>query len=420
MKNDFKRTKYACYFSYVSTASAFALPPVLFLPFREMFGISYTQLGALVLVNFFTQMSVDLIFSFFSRFFNLKKTVRTMPLVTMLGLILYALLPTFFPQHAYVGLVIGTVVFSISTGLSEVFLSPTVASLPSDTPDKDMSVLHSLYGYGLVSVIVISTLFLKIFGKESWVWLTLIWATLPVITFVMFSTSPLPEIKISEDSGKNGIKRKNVIIMCMMCIFLGSCAENTMTNWISTYMERVLSIPKATGDILGMAVFGILLALTRTVYAKYGKNIMNMLIAGMAGAAVCYITVGISANILISTIACILTGIFTSMLWPGTLILLEEKSPNPGVGAYALMAAAGDLGASFAPQLMGVITDKVSEKFSHPLIDPVMHPEQIGLKTGMLSTAIYPMLGLILLLVMKRIFDKTSKKDQCPKGLILK
>ena len=76
LERGYKRVKYSCYFCYVSGASIFALPPLLFSVFHEMYGISYTLLGTLVLVNFFTQLSVDLLFSFFAKHFNIRLTVR--------------------------------------------------------------------------------------------------------------------------------------------------------------------------------------------------------------------------------------------------------------------------------------------------------------------------------------------------------
>ena len=59
------RLKAACYMSNTTMAVVANLPPLLFLTFRSMYGISYSLLGMLVLVNFSTQLSVDLIFSFF-------------------------------------------------------------------------------------------------------------------------------------------------------------------------------------------------------------------------------------------------------------------------------------------------------------------------------------------------------------------
>jgi fucose permease len=152
-------------------SSIFCVPPILFVTFRELYGISYTLLGTLVLVNFFTQLGVDLFFMAFSRYFNAKITVRIMPIITALGLLIYAVIPTAFPDYAYVGLLVGTVVFSISAGLSEVLLSPVIAAIPSENPQRDMSMLHSLYAFGTFTMIILGTAFLKIFGT----WLKFDW-----------------------------------------------------------------------------------------------------------------------------------------------------------------------------------------------------------------------------------------------------
>ena len=111
MTPNYKRTRLACYSAYFTMSSIFVLPSMLFMTFHEMYGISFTLLGTLVLVNFCTQMTIDLIFTFFSRYFNIRRTIRIMPLLTTTGLLIYALLPNLFPQNAYLGLVIGTIIF---------------------------------------------------------------------------------------------------------------------------------------------------------------------------------------------------------------------------------------------------------------------------------------------------------------------
>lgn len=402
---NYKRTKLSCYFSYLSMASIFSLPPLLFNTFHENYGVSYTLLGTLVAVNFCTQLTIDLIFTFFTKYFNIKKTVTVMPLITSAGMLIYALIPWLFPQYAYIGLVIGTVIFSVSAGLSEVLLSPVVAAIPSETPDKDMSLLHSLYAYGVLLVVIVSTAFLKIFGTENWMYLTLFWAFLPVIAFIMFSSSPMPEVNITNPpDGKNAGKKNLIMTLCVLCIFFGSAAENSMTNWISSYMEIALTIPKVIGDILGMAAFAVALGLTRTWYSKKGKNIYKVLFLGMAGAVVCYITAGLSPFPALSLVACIMTGMCTAMLWPGSLILMEEKLPHVGVAAYALMAAGGDFGASIAPQLLGLVVDKVKDSsIILPLSEALsISTEQLGMKAGMLVASIFPVIGVIVLIVIKK------------------
>lgn len=417
ISRNFKRTKLACYTAYFTMSSIFCVPPLLFMTFHSLYNISYTLLGTLVLTNFCTQMLVDLVFTIFSKKFNVKKVVRVMPCITSLGLFIYALVPNFFPQYAYIGLVVGTIIFSVSAGLSEVLLSPVIAAIPSDNPQKDMSLLHSLYAFGFFTMVAISTLFLKIFGNENWSYLVLLIGTLPLTAAVMFKISPFPDMSEEASKERNKEKNKNRAIglaLCAFCIFLGSCAENTMSNWISTYMENALNIDKAFGDILGMAMFAILLGITRISYAKYGKNISKFLLISMICAAVCYLTVSFSNNTILSFVGCVLTGIFTAMLWPGTLILMEEKVNGVGVAAYALMASAGDFGASLAPQLMGIVVDNISvSEFAINMSNTLnLSPEQIGLKVGMLITSIFPILGSILIVFIIRYFKKQKLQEK--------
>ncbi len=403
-----KKTKYACYFAYLAMSSVFCLPPLLFSIFGDTYGISYTLLGTLVLINFFTQLSVDLVFSFFSRHFNIHRTIRVMPLITALGLLIYALVPTFFPQYAYWGLAVGTVIFSVAAGLGEVLVSPTVAALPSDNPDADMSTLHSLYAYGFLGVVVISTLFLKLFGKESWPYLTVFWAVLPVIASIVLHRVSLPDMQLSHNPSKKAGNRTVVIALFVACIFFGSAAENSMSNWISVYMENALGIPKALGDILGMAGFAVLLGLGRTAYAKFGRNIWRTLLLSMLCAASCYLLSVFTDNAWISMAACVLLGLFTSMLWPGTLIMMEETIPAMGVTAYALMAAGGDCGAAFVPQLLGAVIDAVKETpWAWVLAERLcITAEQVGMKAGMLVAALFPITGIFVLLILRRYFKK--------------
>ena len=52
MQTSTKRLKLACYSANVTMSVVGNLSPVLFLTFRTLYGISYSLLGLLVLVNF--------------------------------------------------------------------------------------------------------------------------------------------------------------------------------------------------------------------------------------------------------------------------------------------------------------------------------------------------------------------------------
>ena len=394
-----KRLKYACYSANVTMSAVGNLSPVLFLTFRSLYGISYSLLGLLVLINFVTQLIVDLIFSFFSHKFHIAKTVKSIPLIAVFGFLVYALFPFFFPDHVYVGLVIGTVIFSAASGLAEVLISPVIAAIPADDPDKEMSKLHSIYAWGVVFVIVVSTVFLLLAGGEYWQILALLFMLIPLLSAFLFFGSEIPAMETpKQTAGALKLLRNKGVWLSVFAIFLGGAAECTMAQWSSGYLEQAAGIPKVWGDLFGVALFAVMLGLGRSLYAKIGKNIGKVLTFGAIGATLCYFTAAISNNSFIGLFACAFTGFCVSMLWPGNLIVASAKFPEGGVFIYAMMAAGGDLGASVGPQLVGIITDAVIANPAAAAIaaDLALAPEQLGMKLGMLCGMLFPLVGIFI------------------------
>ncbi len=394
-----KRLKYACYTTNLTMSVVGNLSPMLFLTFREIYGISYSLLGTLVLINFVTQLTVDLIFSFFSHRFNIEKAVKLTPWLGVVGLILYGILPYAFPEQVYLCLVIGTLIFSSASGFAEVLISPVIAALPSENPDREMSKLHSIYAWGVVGVILISTVYLYVFGKENWQILPLTFALLPLASALLFSGSEIPKMKAPEKtSGVLKFMKQPALWLCVCAIFLGGASELIMAQWCSGYIEGALGIPKVWGDIFGTALFGLTLGLGRTLYAKKGKNLGRVLFLGAIGATACYIIASLSGIPILGLAACGLTGFCVSMMWPGSLVVAEEKIPDGGVFVFAMMAAGGDLGASVGPQAVGLITDGVmaSPFWLSVAQDIGISVEQLGMKLGMLSGTVFPLAAIII------------------------
>lgn len=398
MEKNYKRVKLGCYFANLSMSIVGNLTPVLLLTFKDLYGISYSMLGFLVLVNFVTQLVVDLAFSFLSDKFNIPKCVKSIPVLTAVGLAIYAVLPLLFPNHIYICLVAGTIVFASSGGFVEVLISPVIAAIPSKDPDREMSKLHSFYAWGVVGFVVIATLFLTFFGRQNWQYMVLIFTVIPIISILYFIGSKIPEVKTEEkDSPGFSLIKNKGLWLCFFAIFLAGSSECTMAQWSSGYLEKVFGIPKALGDVFGVALFSAFLGLGRTLYSKYGKNIKKVLFLGFAFATLCYVVTALCDIPLIGLVACVLTGFCTSMLWPGNLIFATDKLNNSSVFVFAMMAAGGDLGASIGPQLIGVVTDAViSSGFS----------DALGMKLGMLVGALFPLVGaLIFAFVLKKKKD---------------
>lgn len=399
MDHKLRRLKLACYTGNATMSAVASLSPVLFLTFRSLYGFSYSLLGLLVLINYVTQLAIDLIFSLFSHRFNIPRTLRIMPVLAVLGFAFYGLSPVLFPQNPYIGLVIGTMLFCASSGLAEVLLSPVIAAIPAKDPDREMSKLHSIFAWGTVAVIIISTLFLQIFGHESWPFLAFFFLLIPLTSAILFAGAEIPEMQTTEKiSGVFAFFKKKWLWYGVLAIFLGGAAECTMSQWSSSYLEQALGIPKVWGDVFGVALFSVALGLGRTLYSKYGKNLGKVITLGAVGAALCYLICAISPWPIVGLIACALTGFCTSMLWPGNLVLATDRFPTGGVFIFAMMASAGDLGASVGPQLIGVITDSA---VANPAIASLsasldLAPEQLGMKLGMLIAMLFPLIAIPL------------------------
>lgn len=409
MKN-YNLAKYSCYMLNFTMAFVLTISPLLFVTFNEMYGISFTLLGFLAVIGFAIQIFIDFVFSFFARYFNIHKTVRVMPLIALVGVIIYAVMPPLFPNHAYLWIVLATLTTCLTAGLSEVLCNPIITAIPSDNTEKELSKLHSTYAWGVVIVVIITTVLLRLFGRENWYFVVAIWALLPLTTFILFLKADIPPIILGDKSEKVALPK--TMPLFFLCILLGSVAENTMTQWASSFLEIALGIPKTVGDIFGLALFATLLGLGRSLYAKFGKNIYRVLCLGMLGSAICYILCAVSPLPIISLFACILTGICSSMLWPGSLILLGENNKNIGVVAFAIMAAGGDSGGAIGPQLIGALFDKL---MANPNINLwasllCLTPQELSMKFSLLVTSIFPILGFILLKTMKSKFLNLKKE----------
>ena len=412
MEQKIKRLKLACYTTNISQSIVANLSPVLFISFHTLYGISYTMLGMLVLINFLTQLITDLVFSFFSHKFNIPFAVKLTPVLTVMGLIIYSLAPVMFPNNVYLGLALGTVVFSASGGVAEVLISPVIVALPAKDPDREMSKLHSVYAWGVVFVILFSTLFIFTAGRTNWQYLALFLSIIPLISAILFFKAEIPKMETPQKlSGVFQQLKSKKLWLCVFAIFFGGAAECAMAQWCSGYIEVCLGIPKLWGDIFGVALFGAMLGFGRTIYTKYGRNLTKILLLGITSAAVCYIIAVVSPLPYIGLLACAFTGFCTSMLWPGCLVVASEHYfPKAGVFVFAMMAAGGDMGASLGPQLVGTVTDAISQNPAFLSIANSLNltADQFGLRCGMLMGALFPIIAIPLFLYI----HKSIKRKQ--------
>ncbi len=402
----YRLTTLSCFVGIFVQAIVANITAVLFVPLMKLYGLSYIHLGILVGINFATQVASDIIFSRLIDKTGFKKLVLPANVCAFAGLLLFAASPYIF-KDVFAGIVISTVVFSAASGLLEILLSPIINAIPNEDKGPAMTLMHSFYAWGQVITIIVTTLFLYLFGSGNWQIIVMVWMLVPVINFLMFLFALFPET-VPEEHRLNmrDLIFKPYYIIALLAIFFGGASEIIMNQWTSTFMEKALLLPKLTGDLLGMCGFALMMGLGRLLYGIYGARFsMNkVLVYGSGLAVICYIAVAVSPVNVVNLLACTLCGFAVSLLWPGTLVIATERYPLAGAWMFAILAAAGDIGAAAGPWMTGMVAEKTMGMqavidFSAKL---GVSAEQLGIRMGILTAVIFPALAMVCHVALKK------------------
>ena len=387
----------ACYVGTFVQAIIINLAAILFTSLAYQFSLSYTQLGILVFINFGTQVSVALIFGNIVDRYGFRRFIVGAHLGAIVGIGIFAATPL-LPFEPYLVLIIGTVIYSAAGGFMELLHSPILNAVPSEEKESAMSIMHGFYCFGQLFVVIGTTVFLFIFGRDAWPIVALLWLTIPLIAAVLFMISPIAEaVPVDKQSSAKAALHQPLFIVLVLIILFSGASEITFSQWASAFLERAMGIPKIIGDFAGVGMFALMMGLSRISYGILKQKgtawlpaQSKLMLAGSALAAVCYIAMAVSYNPVIGLIACALCGLGVGLLWPGTLSLAVDSYPRAGTWMFAIMAAAGNIGASSGPVILGVIADLGN------------------LRYGFFVTVIFPLGAVLCLMLYHRLKPKAA------------
>lgn len=358
MKN-YKKTKLACYLGFITQAVAANFAPLLFLKFHTDYDISLGNIALISTFFFFTQLLVDLFCAKYVDKIGYRVCIVASEVCSAAGLAGLALLPEIMPSP-FTGIIISVILYAIGSGLIEVLGSPIVEACPFENKEATMSLLHSFYCWGAVGTILVSTVFLMIFGIDSWKWLAVSFAIIPAINIYNFATCPI-ELLVEEGQGM-GIRKLFSNPMFLIAIVMMVCSgasELAMAQWASAYAESALGFSKAIGDIAGPCMFAVTMGISRVLFGKASDKMnLNRFMNGSGILCfVCYLLASFSDNPIIGLAGCIVCGFSVGIMWPGTISISSKAFPTGGTAMFALLAMAGDLGGSIGPAIVGRVAD---------------------------------------------------------------
>ncbi len=352
-------TIHSCFFGYITQAIVNVYVPLLFVTFQNEFGLSLPQVTLLITFNFGVQLLVDLVSVTFVDRIGYRASVVLAHVMATLGLVLLSFLPNVMAPFA--GILISVSVYAVGGGLLEVVVSPIVESCPNDHKEKTMSLLHSFYCWGCVGVILISTAFFAMFGRENWRILLFVFALVPAVNGFRFTRVPLyPVVQDGEQGMRTGeLLRSGLFWQLAVMMILAGASEQGVSQWASAFAEKGLGVAKATGDLLGAAFFSVLMGTSRLLFGKFGtgKTLWPFMLVSLILCVVSYLLISLSPSPVLSLIGCGTCGFSVGILWPGTFSIASRTLPRGGTAMFALLALGGDIGCSGGPTFVGLVAD---------------------------------------------------------------
>ncbi len=391
---NYKKTLIACYLGFITQAICANFTPLLFLTFKDAYGISLEMIALIPMVFYLTQLLVDLVAVKFADVIGYRTCVVASQVVSAVGLVFMAFLPELLPDP-FVGIIISVILYAIGSGLIEVLLSPIVEACPFENKSGVMSLLHSFYCWGAVGVILGSTLFFAFFGTEHWQFLTLVWAVVPLLNTVNFLFCPIERLVEDGEGMRTGqlLRLPLFLLMILLMICVGA-SEATMTQWASAFTESALGVSKTVGDLVGPCLFAAFMGLSRVFYGKKSEKLdLTKVMLGCGSlCVVCYLLAALSPISIIGLIGCALCGLAVGIMWPGTISISSQKCPKGGTAMFAFLALAGDLGAAIGPGMVGGIADAAGG----------------NLKTGLVFATVFPVILILGLIVLMKKMGRSS------------
>ncbi len=377
MKFDYKKTMYVCFVGYIVQAVVNSFVPLLFVTFQETYQIPLAQITLLITVNFVVQLLVDMLSAGFIDRIGYRASVVLAHIFAAAGLALLTILPEVLPDP-FVGILMAVFVYAIGGGLIEVLISPIIEACPTDNKESAMSLLHSFYCWGCTSVVLISTIFFSIFGISNWKILTLLWTILPLANMLLFTKVPIYSLQEEGEKGMNlgELFREKMFWILMLMMVCSGAAEQSVSQWASTFAEKGLGITKSVGDLVGPMLFSILMGISRLLYGKYGEkwNLDRFMKFSCVLCIASYLCISFIPVPMVELLGCGLCGFSVGIMWPGTFSKAAAALRHGGTLLFAMLALAGDLGCSGGPTLVGFVSSGLGDNLRLGIFAGIIFP----------------------------------------------
>ena len=112
------------------------------------------------------------------------------------------------------------------------------------------------------------------------------------------------------------------------------------------------------------------------LYGKFGEKI-DLSVFMIFSGAICfagYLLTALAKIPVMGLIGCMACGFSVGIMWPGSLSVTSKALPGGGTGMFALLALAGDIGATIGPAVAGNVSQAAGSDLKAGILAGVGFP----------------------------------------------
>jgi fucose permease len=350
------RIRLLCRFGMAGIAYGPMLMPVYLTTYASAFGgLDEAQLGRIPAVLFAAALASILVTGPMADRIGARFFTVLGPALVSAGLFTITLAPS------YAMLLAGSALLGAGAGMLDNMMSPIIAAVSGARRASELNGLHAYYCVGAVGITAVAAG--GLYFELPWRAVMATLALGPAGLAIAFAITPLPAL-IAEGMQRARLRvllRNPRMYAALLAMALAGATEEGMTQWLPAYAERALGYDRAISGF-GLTVFAVLMGVGRFagvgLVERHGTH--RIVITATLTAACLYAAGALLPWAPVAFAACILLGLFCSVLWPTMLGMTANRIPFGGASMFAMLSMGGVAGNLTAPWLTGKIAAATS------------------------------------------------------------
>lgn len=277
------------------------------------------------------------------------------------GLILFALSPTFLLHLPAIGIA------GVGFGFTDAISNAVISEVFPDRRGFALNRLHAFFGLGSVIGPLFATLVLASGGH--WRIIFVFAAAVALAVTVFTALTDIPEGAPAQSQEKvNSVRRNTVLFFTTSALILPAFAvliytgvTHGLIGWMNTYFEEVMGASAAVATIVLLSYNSGITA-GRLVCGAYADRLgfRLTLILNAAGASVSLIVAAMTRSVIVGAVAYTFGGFFLAAITPMAVAIATTYESSRAGETAARMFVFGAVGSLTIPFTMGAVSDYFS------------------------------------------------------------